>query len=203
MVDARRRRLGDFRLGVVGDAQAGRHDHLEIVGAVAGGQGLVRGEPERAQRAPQRGELGVAAEDRLGHLAGELAVGAEASVLAWVSSKPIMAATRRVNSVKPPETRQVRAPCARMVATSVRAGVRWMRVGDNLVDHGGGQPLQQCDALAQRRREFDFAAHGPLGDRGDMRLEADIVGKFVDAFLPIMVESMSARSSLLRRACVG
>ncbi len=50
------------------------------------------------------------------------------SVLARVSSNPIIAAMRSVNSVKPPDTMQVRAPFARMVAISVRApGVSLMR----------------------------------------------------------------------------
>ena len=45
------------------------------------------------------------------------------------------------------------------------------------------QALEQGHALAQRRRELDLAAHGALGDGGDMRLQADMIGELVDAFL--------------------
>ena len=45
------------------------------------------------------------------------------------------------------------------------------------------QALQQRDALAQRRFEGDLAVHGAGGDRGDLVLQADFGGKFVDAFL--------------------
>ena len=54
----------------------------------------------------------------------------------------------------------------------------------HLVDHADGQALQQRDALAQRRLEFDFAAHRALGNGGDMRLQAGEIRQFVDAFLP-------------------
>ena len=51
------------------------------------------------------------------------------SVLARVSSKPTIAAIGCVNSVKLPDTMQVKAPLARIVATSVRApGVSVMRL---------------------------------------------------------------------------
>ncbi len=53
----------------------------------------------------------------------------------------------------------------------------------DFVDDADGQALQQCDALAQRRLELDFAAHRALGDPGDMRLQADIIRQLVDAFL--------------------
>ncbi len=46
-----------------------------------------------------------------------------------------------------------------------------------------GSPLSSADALAQRRLEGDFAAHGALGDLGDPALDAGIIGELVDAFL--------------------
>ena len=53
----------------------------------------------------------------------------------------------------------------------------------HLVDHADRQILQERDALAQRRLEFDFAAHRPFGDPGDMRLQPGEIGQLVDAFL--------------------
>ena len=67
----------DFRLGVVGDAEARRLDHGDVVGAVAGDERLVRREAESRAQFDQRRELRLAPEDRLGHLAGQLAVGVD------------------------------------------------------------------------------------------------------------------------------
>ena len=53
----------------------------------------------------------------------------------------------------------------------------------DIVDNGDGQAFQQRDALAQRRRELDLAAHRTLGDGRNPRLDADEVGKLVDTFL--------------------
>ena len=46
------------------------------------------------------------------------------------------------------------------------------------------QIREQADPFAQGALEFDLAAHRALGDRGDMRADADRGGEFVDAFLP-------------------
>ena len=73
MIDARMRGFGDLRLGVIGDAEAGRLDHREIVRAVAGRERFVRREAEAVAQFDQRRELRLAPEDRLGDAAGELA----------------------------------------------------------------------------------------------------------------------------------
>ena len=73
MIDARVRGRGDLRLGVIGDTEAGRLDHREIVRAVAGRERFVRREAEPFAQFDQGGELRLAAEDRLGDAAGELA----------------------------------------------------------------------------------------------------------------------------------
>ena len=107
VVDARMRGRGDLRLGVIGDAEAGRLDHREIVGAVAGRERLVRREAEALAQFEQRGELRLAPEDRLGDAAGELAVRRRSACCRGARRSRSCAATRPVNSVKPPETRQV------------------------------------------------------------------------------------------------
>ena len=90
---------------------------------------------------------------------------ASSSVLARVSSKPIMAATRLVNSVKPPETRQVKAPLARMVATSVRApGVSVMRFSNTSSITDSGTPLSS----ATRSRSAGSKAISPRMARSVM-----------------------------------
>ena len=74
VVDPRGGSGGDRGLGVIGDAEARRLDHAEIVGAVAGHQRVDVVEVEDFAKLDQRCQLGGAAEDRLGDFAGELAV---------------------------------------------------------------------------------------------------------------------------------
>ena len=85
--------------------------------------------------------------------------------------------------------------CTRVAAARGRAG----RARDALVDDVDRQALEHGHPLAQRGLEADLAAHGPLGDGGDLGLHADEVGEFVEALRPMMVESMSASNRRLRR----
>ena len=71
-----------------------------------------------------------------------------------------------------------------MVAISVRApGVSVMRSRKTSSITETGRPSSSADALAQGRLEGDLAAHGALGDGGDVGFQAGIVGELVDAFL--------------------
>ena len=74
MIDPGRCRGCDRRLGVVGNAEAGRLDHAEIVGAIADHQRVDVVEVKGFGELDQRRKLDGAAQDRFGHLAGELAV---------------------------------------------------------------------------------------------------------------------------------
>ena len=74
MIDARGRGLRDLGLGVVGDAEARRLDHRDVVGAVAGHQGALRRQRKLPGELDQGRELGFASEDRLRHVAGQAAV---------------------------------------------------------------------------------------------------------------------------------
>ena len=62
-------------------------------------------------------------------------------------------------------------------------GVGVMRFASTSSTTLTGRSFKQRDALAQRRLEFDFAAHRAFGDAGDMRLQPGEIGQFVDAFL--------------------
>ena len=44
-------------------------------------------------------------------------------------------------------------------------------------------PFSRATRSRKRRLESDLAVHGSGGDGGDMILDADLVGQFVDAFL--------------------
>ncbi len=104
--------------------------------------------------------------------------------LAWLVLKPAMAAIFSAKAVKPPENEDGRRP-VRPHRPDQRpgAGVQRDALGDHLVDGVGGQAGEQRDPLAQRRLELDLAAHGALGDRRDLRLQAGEVGELVKAFL--------------------
>ena len=64
---------GDLGLGAVGDPEACRFEHREIVGAVADGERLSERKAFCRGDRLKRAELGVVAEDRLDHLTGQLA----------------------------------------------------------------------------------------------------------------------------------
>src|SRR5690606_14816215 len=50
----------------------------------------------------------------------------------------------------------------------------------DLVEHGRGQPFEQGHAAAQRLGEVDLAAHGLLGDPGDLVETAGVGGQQLD-----------------------
>ena len=62
-------------------------------------------------------------------------------------------------------------------------GVKVMLFFDDFVDDVERDAFQQRDALAQRRLEFELAAHGALGDVGNLLLQAHVSGELVDALL--------------------
>ncbi len=128
-------------------------------------------------------QLCRAAQDRLAHFAGQLAVLDDQFV------RPVLLkADHRRDRVG--EQREAAGDQAgigavgahghdQLTAARRRRDARFQ----HLVDHADRQTLEQRDALAQRRLELDLAAHRPFGDLGDMRLQPGEVGQFVDAFL--------------------
>ena len=108
MVDADLRLGRDGRLGVEGDAHAGKLDHVEIVGAVADGEhvlgvGMVT-EGDVGKR------LGLCGAAELGDLARQPTV-YDYQTVGAVLVKAELSAIFEVNTSKPPETSAVHAPC--------------------------------------------------------------------------------------------
>ena len=98
-------------------------------------------------------------------------------------SKPISAATGSAKRVKPPETRTRSRPTrAHRADQRHRARHQPDALGEAAFDHRLVQALEQRDARVERGFEIELAAHRALGDRGDLRLDAGIVGELVDAF---------------------
>ncbi len=131
----------------------------------------------------QGGELRLAPEDRLGDAPGELAVFDDQRVAAM-----LVEADHRGDAAG--KQREAAGHQAGEGAVLPHGGDQRAAAGrerdpfcDHLVDDRKRQALEQRDALAQRRLEFDLAAHRPLGDRRDVRFQADVIRELVDAFL--------------------
>jgi hypothetical protein len=184
VIDARGRGRRHLGLGVIGDAEPGRLDHRDVVRPVAGDQGLVRGDAEPTRELDQGCELALAAEDGLGHLAGQPAGSIEhqrvGAVL--VEAEHGGDACREQRETAGDETGIGAVPAQRRDQRA-RPGREPDPRGDDLVGHRSRQSLEQRHPLAQRRCEFDLAAHGALCDRRHPRLEPDVVRELVDAFL--------------------
>ena len=127
MLDRHRRLARDRRVGVVGDAEAGGEQHRQIIGAVAD-----------RQRLPGRDAVLRAQRSSIASLASGPTIGAitrpvrrpsaTSSRLASTTSKPTSRRIRSASGMKPPDTRPVTAPRARIVRTRVRApGIRRAR----------------------------------------------------------------------------
>ncbi len=131
----------------------------------------------------QRRELGFAAENRLADLAGQQAA-VEHEALARVSSKPIIAAIGCGEKREAARDQHGIGAVGAHGATRVAApGVSATRSRITSPIASSRQALEHRDPLAQCRLESDFAAHGALGDRGDLGLHAGEIRQFVHAFL--------------------
>ena len=203
MVDARGGGLGHRRLGVVGDAEAGASSIAMSLApsptaSVSSGASPSRRAARSARASPREPRIGSAT------WPASLLRRPTSRMLARFSSKPIIARDgggeqreaagdqAGVGAVRP-HGRDQRPPPGRQ-----RDALR-----DHLVDDRRRQALEQRHALAQRRLERDLAAHRPLGDRGDLRLQPDESASSSMHSWPIMVESMSATNSRLRRCATG
>ena len=183
MVDARVRGRSDSRLGVERHAEPGLFEHRKIVRAIPYGEGLPMLETPRGAQFAQTRKLGLAAEDRLCDDARERIAVRQQKVGAVL-----------VEADEGRDLGRERREAARYQGTpgavrlhrrdeGLRAGRQREACGYHFVDNTDRQPLQQRDALPQRRLERDLAAHGAFGDRGHAWLQAREISKLVDALL--------------------
>ena len=125
-------------------------------------------------------------------------------VLARCSSKPSDLATRAVKAVKPPDTKAARAPCARIVATSVRPpGIIVMRFVNTRSITVSGSPFKS----ATRSRSAPSKANSPFIARSVIAAtRAPTPASAASSSMHscrIMVESISASSSRFLRFSAG
>ncbi len=170
-------------LGAEGGAQSGLAKHRKVVGAVADGYGLRGRELETGAQFDERVELGLLAEDRIGDRAVQNAVMGDERVRAVLVEVDGLADRPGEDGEAARDEGGVAAIGAHGPDELAPAGRQRDAVADDLPDDGKRHALQQGDALAQSRLEIDLAAHGALGDRGNMLLQAHEGGELVDAFL--------------------
>jgi len=183
MVDAGVRRFRDDGLGVKGDAEASFLDHAEIVRAVPDRQRVVGRELALLAQGDERLDLGAAAENGLSHFPRKSVVREE---------KRVRAVEIEADRFRDAFGEEGKAARDERAGRAMRAHGRGERAAPRRLDdalaidlfqRGERQALEQSDTLLQRRLEGDLAAHRALGDRGDLRLDAEFGGELVDAFL--------------------
>jgi tRNA dimethylallyltransferase len=173
----------DRGLGAIGDAEARRLEHGEIVGPVADRQYLVRRKAEPRRNLTQGLQLGGGAEDRIGDFSRQLAVRAEETVGAILVRPEQLGDGAGELLEAAGHDRRIAATGAHRAHQNARAGRQGDARRQHFIDDALGQTGEQRDPFAQRRLEGDVAAHRPLGDRGDIGADAGETGEFVDAFL--------------------
>ena len=165
---------------MIGDAQARALDHRYVIGAVADRQ-RQRAVDAAGDRRFQFRPLARRIDDRRGHRAQQRAVGD----FQHIGDRRVEADLFGDGAGEAGEaTRHQQGPrAARLHRAHQRPGPA--HDDDSLrpaeVDRGILQPLEQRHAFMQRAGEVQFAAHRPLGDFRDLRLDPRIVGQLVDA----------------------
>ena len=184
MVDAHRRQRAHARMGAERHPEPGGLQHRQIVGAVADRQRLARVEPEPdSAGAPARRASPAAPRSSPDQLAGERGRPRSPARSPRHGRTRTARWTWRVNAVKPPETSAVKAPCARIVRTSVRApGISRRRSLDHVARSppAAGRPAAPpARAAPLAKSSSPFMARRVIS--AISRLDAGEVGKLVDA----------------------
>ena len=138
-----------------------------------------RGSPRSAAQSRQRGELGVAIEDRFGDAPGQR----RAVIQQHIGSMLIEPAQRRDPAGEEGETAGHEHGVGTMRTHRRHQFARARRQANTLprlLERGDRKPLQHAHPLAQRRLEVEFAVHRARGDLGDARFQASEVGEFVE-----------------------
>jgi tRNA dimethylallyltransferase len=174
---------GHRRLGAEGCAQTRLAEHGEVVGAVADSHGLLRRQLEAGAQFDERIELGLLAENGIGDRAVQDAVAGKQRIRAVLVEADGLADRPGEDGEAARDEGGIAAIRAHGPDELAPARRQRDAVADDLADDRERHAFQQGDALAQGRFELDLAAHRPLGDGGNMLLEADESGELVDAFL--------------------
>jgi len=169
-------------LCMIGDAEPGAFDHVEIVGSIAYRQRIGQGKPKADNAFLQCAELGLPPENRLRDLAGEQFPIVEEAIALLLLETGILRHARGEIGEAARHQQHMGAMCAHRRGQRARSGVQTHALGIDPRQRLQRQPLQQRDAFAQRGRKIELAAHGAFGDGGNLGLQARHIRELVDAF---------------------
>ena len=176
------RRVGDLaqrRFGVEGHPEPGGGQHVDVVGAVADGHGLLHRHPGLLSEVTQRLGLARTVDDRADHPAGELAV----DDLQLVGRDEVHHQLVRQRLDHLPETTGDDSAVIAEPAQRAQRGPRprcQLDLLGHLVEHPGRQPGQRGDPSVQGLGEVDLTAHRRFGHLRDRRLGPGVRGEHLD-----------------------
>ncbi len=174
---------GDSRLGVKCDAESGLLQHGEVVGAVSDRQCLVGREAVGFGKLLQRGELGRLAQNGLDDPADEFSILDQQRIGSIFMKAQSFANARGKEREAAGNQCGIGAIGAHGLDEGPTARSQGDAMRDRLVHHAGVEAGEKLHALAKGGLEGDFAAHRAFGDFGDLLLQPDEIGQFIDAFL--------------------
>ncbi len=166
-----------------GDAGAGELEHSKIVGAVPDGNGVVGVDAERLRDVEEGVDLGLLAEDRFGDDAGKLAIFLDQDIGAVFMEAEDGGDAAGEDGEAAGDEGGIAAVRGHRVDQFFAAGGECDALGNDLVNDGDWQSLEEGDPFAKGGLEFDLAVHGACRDGGDEILQTDFGGQLVDAFL--------------------
>jgi hypothetical protein len=171
------------RLGMKRDARPGTAQHPQIIRPVAHRQHIGRRDPQPGGDLLQRRDLGLAPQDRAGHLAGQQAICHEQPIGA-VLIKPQPCSDHRGKRRKPPRHQRRISPLGLHRGKQHRPPRHQGNpLREHPVDHPGIQTLEQPHPLDQRPLEIQLAVHRPRRNGCDPRPHPGSIGQLVDALL--------------------
>ncbi|SDG47064.1 tRNA dimethylallyltransferase [Pelagibacterium luteolum] len=184
MVDADGGLFGDDGLGVDGNAETGGGEHVEVVGAIAHGHCLGGGEVLFRSEGHEAIALGGLVDDGLVDGAGEAVGFVEFENIGdgFVKADAFGEIVGEEGKA-PGDECGVGAVCLHGLDERAAAGRERNAFAADVFDDLAFEALEQGDAGVEGGFKIEFAAHRAFGDLGDLGLEAERVGEFVDAFL--------------------
>jgi tRNA dimethylallyltransferase len=179
VIDATGCHRNDCRLGVKGDAEPGRSEHPQVVGAVADSNRLRRRQAQFFGELQKRVTLSVAGHDRRPHGAGESAIGE----VEMIGHDMIKTELRRNMFGENGKAAADQGGHGTVASHRRDERARPRHQSDacrGVFKNGGRHAPQQGDALFESGDKVDLAVHRLTGDLGDFRPQLEEIGEFVE-----------------------
>ena len=183
MVDPDSGRRRNRRLGMQRDAEPGGTDHVEVIGAITHGHGLIWVQTAFIREVEEPLFLGILVDDGLGHRAGQpLAIEFQ-----HIGNRLVEADTpgEVIGKKGKSAGHQGRIGAIGLHRLHQRPATRRQgnRLAPDFFDLRTLQPLEQGDTGVERLLEIELAAHRPVSNFSHLRPEAECRRQLVNAFL--------------------